>query len=68
MSNVWSITTNWWQKVDLGDGEKMASMNLTPEQVFAINTALAKGQRVELIPLKDRLKIVSVKRDELKIK
>lgn len=44
------------------------SMNLTPEQVFAINTALAKGQRVELIPLKDRLKIVSVKRDELKAK
>ena len=44
----------------------MAGINLTAEQVFAINMALAKGQRVEIIPLKDRLKIVCVKRDELK--
>lgn len=49
-------------------GENMASINLTADQVFAINAALAKGQRVELIPLKDRLKIVVVKRDELKTK
>lgn len=46
----------------------MAGMNLTPEQVFAINVALGKGQRIEIIPLKDRLKIVAVKRDELKTK
>lgn len=46
----------------------MAGINLTAEQVFAINTALEKGQRVEIIPLKDRLKIVCVKRDELKTK
>ena len=46
----------------------MAGINLTAEQVFAINTALAKGQRIEIIPLKDRLKIVCVRRDELKTK
>ena len=43
-------------------------MEITTEQVAAINKALEKGQRVEIIPLKDRLKIVCVKRDELKIK
>ena len=46
----------------------MAGINLTAEQVFAINMALAKGQRVEIIPLKDRLKIVCVRREELKTK
>lgn len=46
----------------------MAGINLTAEQVFAINMALAKGQRIEIIPLKDRIKVVAVKRDELKTK
>ena len=46
----------------------MAGINLTVEQVFAINMALAKGQRIEIIPLKDRIKVVAVKRDELKTK
>lgn len=43
-------------------------VHITSEQIVAINAALARGQRVELIPLKDRLKIVVVKRDELKTK
>ncbi len=51
-----------------GNGENMAGINLTAEQVFAINMALAKGQRIEIIPLKDRIKVVAVKRDELKTK
>lgn len=46
----------------------MAGINLTAEQVCAINTALARGQRIEIIPLKDRIKVVAVKRDELKTK
>lgn len=46
----------------------MAGINLTAEQVFSINMALAKGQRIEIIPLKDRIKVVAVKRDELKTK
>lgn len=41
---------------------------ITVEQVAAINAALAKGQRIEIIPLKDRIKVVAVKRDELKTK
>lgn len=68
MSNIWRITPNWWQKVDLGDGEKMASINLTQEQVAAINAALEKNYRVELIPLKDGVKIVKVSRAEIKAK
>lgn len=63
MNCVASPSQNWQEK-----GENMASINLTADQVFAINAALARGQRVELIPLKDRLKIVVVKRDELKTK
>lgn len=39
----------------------MAGINLTAEQVFAINMALAKGQRIEIIPLKDRIKVVAVR-------
>ncbi len=46
----------------------MAGINLTAEQVFAINAALARGQRVELIPLKDGVKIVKVSRAEIKAK
>ena len=43
-------------------------MELTSRQVCAINAALEKGQRIEIIPLKDRIKVVAVKRDELKTK
>lgn len=46
----------------------MAGINLTAEQVFAINMALAKNFRIELIPLKDGVKIVKVSRAEVKTK
>lgn len=42
--------------------------HITTEQVAAINAALEKNYRVELIPLKDGVKIVKVSRAELKIK
>ena len=32
----------------------------------AINTVLAKGDRVELIPVKDGVKVVQVRREEVK--
>lgn len=32
----------------------------------AINTVLAKGDRVELIPVKDGVKVVRVRREEVK--
>lgn len=46
----------------------MAGGILTQGQVAAINAALAKNYRVELIPLKDGVKIVKVSRAEIKAK
>ena len=34
--------------------------------IKAIETLLAKGDRVELIPVKDGVKIIHIKREELK--
>lgn len=35
-------------------------------QIKAIEAVLAKGDRIELIPVKDSVKIIHVKREELK--
>ena len=42
-------------------------MKLTPAEIEAIESVLAKDQRVMLIPTKDRFKIVKVRHDEVKI-
>lgn len=42
--------------------------HITTEQVAAINAVLAKNFRIELIPLKDGVKIVKVSRAEVKTK
>lgn len=34
----------------------------------AIDAVLAKGDRVELIPVKDGVKIIHIKREEVKLK
>ena len=34
--------------------------------IKAIETVLAKGDRVELIPVKDRIKVIHIKRKEVK--
>ena len=39
--------------------------NLSPEQIKKIIQALNSGQRVELIPLKDYVKILEVSRKEI---
>lgn len=39
---------------------------LEPGDLPAINTVLAKGDRVELIPVKDGVKVVRVRREEVK--
>lgn len=39
---------------------------LTPENIRTINAVLAKDQRVELIPTKDGIKIIRIKREEAK--
>lgn len=44
----------------------MNKYNLSPAQIEQIQKALEKGDRVELIPKKDGVKILSVHRDEIK--
>lgn len=43
-------------------------VGITTEQVAAINAALEKNYRIELIPLKDGVKIIKVSRAEIKAK
>lgn len=40
--------------------------DLTAEQLKTIHETLQKGDRVELIPLKDKIKVIRVKREEVK--
>lgn len=39
---------------------------MTEAQLKAVEAALAKGDRVELIPVKDGVKVIQVKRKEIK--
>lgn len=39
---------------------------LTEEQVKQIQTVLSRGERVEVIPTKDAIKLLQVKRKEIK--
>lgn len=39
---------------------------LSPEELERILSALDKGHRIEIIPLKDNLKIMDIRREELK--
>lgn len=39
---------------------------LTPDKVKLAETALSKGDRVELIPVKDGVKVIRVRREEVK--
>ena len=39
---------------------------LTPKQIEAIEAVLRKGDRAELIPVKDGVKIIHIKREEVK--
>lgn len=41
-------------------------MTMTDAQVKAIEAVLAKGDRVELIPVKDGIKVINIKRKEVK--
>lgn len=46
--------------------DKKLISTLEPGDLPAINTVLAKGGRVELIPVKDGVKVVRVRREEVK--
>ena len=41
-------------------------MTMTDAQVKGIEAVLAKGDRVELIPVKDGIKVIHIKRKEVK--
>jgi hypothetical protein len=41
-------------------------MNLTAEQIKAIEQILSKDQRVELIPIKDGVRVFEIRRKEIK--
>ena len=41
-------------------------VSLTAENITAINAVLAKDQRVELIPTRDGVKVIHVRREEVK--
>lgn len=42
-------------------------LQLTPEDIKAIESVLARDERVMLIPTRDRIKIVRVRHDEVKV-
>lgn len=44
----------------------MDKYRITPEMLERIHAALEKGHRIELIPLKDNIKIMDIRREELK--
>jgi hypothetical protein len=44
----------------------MDKYRLSPEQVEKIREILAKGDRIELIPVKDKVKIIHEVRKEIK--
>lgn len=41
-------------------------INLTPEQIKAIEKVLSKGERVEIIPIKDGAKLIKLRREEIR--
>lgn len=44
----------------------MDKYKITTEQLERIHAALEKGHRIEIIPLKDNIKIMDIRREELK--
>lgn len=39
---------------------------LTPKQIEAVEAVLRKGDRAELIPVKDGVKIIHIRREEVR--
>jgi hypothetical protein len=45
--------------------KKIDMVNMDEKTIQAIKTVLAKGERVELIPVKNGVKVIRVRREEL---
>lgn len=58
----------WLKTIDIYGGKvyTMGKYRLTPEQVKRIEEILEKGDRIELIPSKEKVKIVQEVRKEIK--
>lgn len=46
--------------------EKFRDRKLTPGQIKAIETMINRGDRVEVVPVKEGIKLLHVRREELK--
>lgn len=58
----------WLKTIDISERKvyTMGKYRLTPEQVKRIEEILEKGDRIELIPAKEKVKIVQEVRREIK--
>lgn len=52
--------------MNLTEKQKNAKIELTEKQLQAIHRVLEKGERVELIPNKDGVRLIEVKRRNIK--
>lgn len=50
----------------IGLGEEDRATALTDDAIERINSVLAKERRVELIPTKDGVRVIEIKREEVK--
>lgn len=55
----------WEAEEELMRNERLAI--LTHDHIKAAENVLSKGDRVELIPVKDGVKVIRVRREEIKI-
>ena len=52
--------------IDEGSKRTMTPTHISTKTLEAIDKALAHGDRVELIPVKDGVKVIRIRRDEIK--
>ena len=52
--------------INEGSKRTMTPTNISAKTLEVIEKALAHGDRVELIPVKDGVKVIRVRRDEIK--
>ena len=52
--------------IDEGSKRAMTPTHISAKTLEAIEKALTHGDRVELIPVKDGVKVIRIRRDEIK--
>lgn len=61
-----NLLKNFKKRFQNGETKTKWRQTVKPETIQAIEAVLAKGDRVELIPVKEGVKVVHVKRKEVK--